>query len=58
MAIEVGGTAVVDDNRGGTFTKVQLGVYATGSLPSGAEGDMVYDSDAAKIKVYDGSAWV
>lgn len=48
----------MDDNRGGTFTKVQLGVYATGSLPSGAEGDMVYDSTAEKLKVYDGSAWV
>ena len=58
MAIDVGGTTVVDDNRGCILTKTQLGIYATASLPSGAEGDIVYDSDQQKIKIYDGSAWV
>lgn len=58
MAIKVSGTTVIDDSRNGDLRRVSIGSYATGSLPSGVEGDVVYDSTEQKLKVYNGSAWV
>ena len=58
MAIKVNGTTVIDDSRNAELRRVFVGSYATGNLPSGAEGDVVYDSTEQKLKVYNGSAWV
>lgn len=58
MALKVGGTVVIDDNRNSNFQRVEPGSYATASLPSAVEGDMVYDSTTKKLKVYDGSVWI
>ena len=58
MAIKVGGNTVIDTSKNCTLQRVSIGSYATGSLPSGVEGDVVYDSTEQKLKVYNGSAWV
>tara|TARA_R100000027_G_C2196258_1_gene78502 strand:- start:314 stop:490 length:177 start_codon:yes stop_codon:yes gene_type:complete len=58
MAIKISGTTVIDDSRNADLRRVFVGSYATGSLPSAVEGDVVYDSTEKKLKVYNGSAWV
>lgn len=58
MALKVGGTVVIDDNRNCNLQRVEPGAFATASLPSAVAGDMVYDSTKKKLKVYDGSVWI
>lgn len=57
MAIKISNNTVIDDNRRGIFLKVNPGSYATASLPSAAQGDIVYDNEEQTIKVYTGSEW-
>ena len=57
MAIQIGGTDVIDDNRRGIFLKANPGSYTTAGLPSAAQGDIVYDNEEQTLKVYTGSEW-
>ncbi len=56
MAIQISGTTVIDDSRKATFTSLNPGVYST--PPSGAStGDIIYNSTAQQIQVYNGTTW-
>tara|TARA_B100000035_G_scaffold286256_1_gene270437 strand:- start:953 stop:2764 length:1812 start_codon:yes stop_codon:yes gene_type:complete len=60
MAIKVNGVTVIDDDRKGIFNKVSAGNYTTAereALGSLSEGELVYDTTAKKLFIYDGSAW-
>ena len=57
MAIKVNGVTVIDDDRKGIFNKVSVVTIqqereALGSL---SEGELVYDTTAKKLFIYDGS---
>ena len=65
MAIKIGSNAVIDNNRKGTFNKVNFGAFTVGQLLSGsydgsAVGDITYCTDlGAKgtIVIWNGSKW-
>ena len=59
MAIKVNGVTVIDDDRKGIFNKINAGNYTTSereALGSLSEGELVYDTTAKKLFIYDGSA--
>ncbi len=56
MAIKISSNTVIDDSRKATFTSLNPGVYST--PPSGAStGDIIYNSTAQQIQVYNGTTW-
>tara|TARA_R100000005_G_C4992613_1_gene199791 strand:- start:58 stop:1956 length:1899 start_codon:yes stop_codon:yes gene_type:complete len=60
MAIKINGVTVIDDDRKGIFNKVSAGNYTTAereALGSLSEGELVYDTTAKKLFIYDGTAW-
>jgi len=59
MAIKVSGVTAIDDNRKGSFNRLNLGTYTTANRPSSPnEGDMIYDSDTKEFTFWNGSEWV
>ena len=59
MAIQISGNNVVDNNRRGTFQKLNPGVYTTAQRDalSKSEGDVIYNSDEQVLQVWNGSEW-
>lgn len=59
MAIQISGTTVINDNRKGIFQGLNPGAYASGSRPgSPSTGDVIYNTTAGAVQVWNGSAWV
>jgi len=59
MAIKVSGVTAIDDNRKGSFNRLNLGTYTTANRPSSPnEGDMIYDSDTKEFTFWNGSEWI
>jgi hypothetical protein len=58
MAFQINGNTVVDNNRKGTFLSANPGVYTNATRPSSpSTGDLIYNSDANSLQVWDGSVW-
>jgi hypothetical protein len=60
MTLVAGTINVTTVNVATQFTTTGFAVprYATGSLPTGVEGDLVYDSTTKNLKIKTDSAWV
>jgi hypothetical protein len=59
MAVQISGTTVINDSRKGIFQSMNPGVYSSGSLPgSPSTGDVIYNSTAGSLQVWNGSAWI
>ena len=58
MALQISGTSVVDNNRKGIFTSVNIGVFTPGTRPSASTGDIIYNSTVGAIEVYNGTNWI
>lgn len=59
MAIQVNGVDAIDDNRKGTFNRLNVGTYTTANRPSSPEeGDMIFDSDTKEFTFWNGSEWI
>ena len=60
MGLVAGTINVTTQNVATTFTTTGLHVpsYATGSLPTGVEGEIVYDTSTETLKVKTSAAWI
>ena len=59
MAIKVSGITVIDDNRKGSFNRLNVGTYTTANRPSSpSEGVMIFDSDTKEFMFWNGTEWV
>ena len=59
MAIKVSGVTAIDDDRRGSFNRLNIGTYATANRPSSPnEGDMIFDSDTKEFLFWNGTEWV
>ena len=60
MGLVAGTINVTTQNVTTTFATTALHVpsYATGSLPAGLEGEIVYDTTTETLKVKTSAAWV
>lgn len=57
MAVKISGTTVIDSSKKAILSSLNPGVYS--SPPGGAStGDIIYNSSAQQVQVYDGSNWV
>ena len=39
-------------------SRLNLPIYTTGNYPNGVEGDMIYDTTAGSIFIFNGTNWV
>jgi len=59
MAIKVSGVTAIDDNRKGSFNRLNVGTYTTANRPASPnEGDMIYDSTTKEFMFWNGTEWV
>jgi len=58
MAIRIGGTDVVDDNRKGIFQSANVGTFANPERPGSAStGDVIWSTTDNQLQVWNGSSW-
>lgn len=58
MAIQIGGTSVVNNNRKGIFASANIGVFTPSTRPvSASTGDIIYNSSNTFVEVWDGTQW-
>ena len=48
----------VNAGTGDFSGRLNLPIYTTGNYPAGNEGDMIYDTTAGSIFIFNGDAWV